>query len=226
MALGLIAEDYDLDWNKVAAEYREAIELNPRNAIAHHFYGEYLAYMGHSQEGRAELQRAKELDPTSLIIAADYAESFILSRQYSQATQLAREILQLDPNFVRARLWLAMSLLMQGDCSGAENEVAKAERTENGPLETVNRGIIEASCGEPAKALADIAQLSKGDDSAWCMGAIYAVLGDKNKAFAALNRAIDERQVGLVNLKAHPLFDRFRSDPQFLALLARLRFPA
>lgn len=225
-ALGLIAEDYDMDWNRVEAEYRKAIELTPRNATAHHFYGEYLAYMGHFEQGRAELRRAEELDPTSLIIAVDYAETFSLNRQFGEAARLARQILDLDPNFVRAHIWLTVSSVMQGDCLAAQNEIATTERIEEGLVETGVHGLIDAECGERVKALDKIVQLSKQGGGDFYVAGIYVALGQTDSAIETLNRAIERHEIGIVNLKVNPLFDKMRSDPRFVALLERLHFPA
>ena len=72
-ALGLIAQNYDWDWKTAEKEYRRAIELDPNFETAHHWYAEYLALTGHFDEAHVEIEKARKLDPLSLIIAADDA---------------------------------------------------------------------------------------------------------------------------------------------------------
>src|SRR5579871_1025276 len=70
-ALALIVENYDWDWQTAEKEYRRAIELNPNYATAHHWYAEYLTWRGRFDEALQESERARQLDPLSLIITAD-----------------------------------------------------------------------------------------------------------------------------------------------------------
>ncbi len=81
-SLALITENYDWDWQTAEKEYRRAIDLNPNYATAHHWYAEYLTWNGRFDEAFQESERARQLDPLSLIIAADNAMIFYYSRQY------------------------------------------------------------------------------------------------------------------------------------------------
>lgn len=225
-ALALIAEDYDLDWSKAEAEYKRAIQLSPRYATAHHFYGEYLAYMGRFDQGRAELERAEELDPTSLIVQTDYSETFVLQRQYQKADQLLRQVVRLDPTFSRAQYWLSIVLLVEGKCDAAKAQMANLKQSDLGPEAVLVRGMVLSQCGETAGAREAIKELYRA--GSWPdigAGIIYAMSGDADRAFPALSRAIDERQVGVITLKEGPAFDKIRADPRWRALMERMRFP-
>jgi TolB-like protein/DNA-binding winged helix-turn-helix (wHTH) protein len=70
-ALALVAENYDYDWPTAEKEFRRAIELDPNYATAHQWYGEYLSWIGRFDEALAESDRARQLDPMSLIVASD-----------------------------------------------------------------------------------------------------------------------------------------------------------
>ena len=70
-SLGLIAQIYDWDWQAAEQQYRRAIQLDPNYATAHHWYAELLAYRGRFDEAFARIERARQLDPLSLIIATD-----------------------------------------------------------------------------------------------------------------------------------------------------------
>src|SRR5689334_13152882 len=103
-ALALIVQNYDWDWETAEKEYRRAIELNPNYATAHHWYAEHLAYLGHFDEALRESERARELDPLSLIIATDNGAILYFSRQYDRAIEKLHAVLEVDPNFLHAHI--------------------------------------------------------------------------------------------------------------------------
>ena len=103
-SLALIIESYDWDWPAAEKEYRRAIELDPNYATAHHWYGEFLAFQGRFDEALAENERARELDPLSLIIASDRGAIFYFARQYDRAIEQFRAVLQRDPPFGNANM--------------------------------------------------------------------------------------------------------------------------
>src|SRR6266849_6676816 len=97
-ALALIVQNHDWDWQTSEKEYRRAIELNPNYATAHHWYAEHLMWLGRFDEALTESERARQLDPLSLIIAADYGAILLFSRQYDRAIEQFRSVLRKDPN--------------------------------------------------------------------------------------------------------------------------------
>jgi len=103
-SMALIAENYDWDWQTAEKEYRRAIELNPNYATAHHWYAEYLTWNGRFDEALRESERARQLDPLSLIIAADNAMIFYYSRQYDRAEKGFNAVLEMEPTFPRAHM--------------------------------------------------------------------------------------------------------------------------
>jgi DNA-binding winged helix-turn-helix (wHTH) protein len=98
-ALALILQNHDWDWQTSEKEYRRAIELNPNYATAHHWYAEHLMYLGRFDEALRESEKARQLDPLSLIIAADYAAILYFSRQYDRAIEQFHAVLRKNPSF-------------------------------------------------------------------------------------------------------------------------------
>src|SRR5207245_941520 len=103
-ALALIAQNYEWDWQTSEKEFLRAIELNPNYATAHHWYAEHLMWCGRFNEALGESERARQLDPLSLIIAADNGAILYFSRQYDRAIEKWRSVLEMDPEFPRAHL--------------------------------------------------------------------------------------------------------------------------
>ena len=107
-SLAAIAENYDQDWHTAErSKHRRAIELNPNYATAHHWYAECLGFEGRFDDALAESERARQLDPLSLIIAADNGAILYFARQYDRAIERFRSVLEMDPGFARAHLVVA-----------------------------------------------------------------------------------------------------------------------
>ncbi len=104
VALALILENYEWDWNTAEKEYRRAIELNPNYATAHQWYAEFLMWQGRFDEALRESEAARRLDPLSLIIGTDRGAIFYFSRQYDRAIEQFHSVREMDPSFARVHL--------------------------------------------------------------------------------------------------------------------------
>ena len=91
----MIAQNYDWDWPRAEREYQRAIQLDPGYATAHQWYAECLGFEGRFDEAFAESDRARKLDPLSLIISADYAALLYFSRQYDRSIEEFRRVLEM-----------------------------------------------------------------------------------------------------------------------------------
>ncbi len=105
-ALAFIKAAYDWDWPGAEREYRRAIELNPNYETAHQWYAEYLSGMGRHEEAIAEIRRAKEIDPLSLIINAVEAWVLYYAREYDQAIAQGQKVVEMDPHFAEVYEYL------------------------------------------------------------------------------------------------------------------------
>ncbi|HUK46769.1 MAG TPA: winged helix-turn-helix domain-containing protein, partial [Terriglobales bacterium] len=98
-SLAFIAETHEWDWTTAEREYKRALELNPGDARAHHWYAGYLTYQGRFDEGIAEEKRARELDPLSLPINNALAGRLLVAGRIDEAQDQVRKTLELDPHF-------------------------------------------------------------------------------------------------------------------------------
>ena len=90
---------YDWDWEGAEREFKQAIALNPNYATAHHWYSVYLTARERHAEAVAEIERAKELDPLSLIIATDMGFESYCSGRYDQAIKQLQSVLEMNQDF-------------------------------------------------------------------------------------------------------------------------------
>jgi eukaryotic-like serine/threonine-protein kinase len=225
---GVLTNEWD--WVAAEKEYKRSIQLNPAYATAHHFYAFYLAALGRLERALAEIKHAYKLDPLSLIINRDLGLIFYYARQPDRAIEQYQKTLELDPNFTLAHQALGRAYLVKGMHQEALAEIQEAARL-SGESVVMSAALAHAyaATGQAAaarKILADLTERSKQSFvSPSSIAVIYAGLGDTENALRWLEQAFEERSVGLLTLKVHPIFDGLRPDPRFQDLLRRIGLP-
>jgi TolB-like protein/DNA-binding winged helix-turn-helix (wHTH) protein/Tfp pilus assembly protein PilF len=222
-ALALIVQNDDWDWQRAEKEYRRAIELNPNYATAHHWYAEHLVWRGRFEEALQESEKARQLDPMSLIIAADRGVIFYYSRQYDRAIADLSSVLQMDPNFSRAHM------IRDAYVEKAMTPEALADIESHRPAHPTawylsSLAYVYGRGGrheEAARALQKLLELNQSQpvDPAAIFFA-YLGLGDREQALAWLEKAYEQHSSIMATLKVDPAFDPLRDDPRFQRLLA------
>ena len=225
--LAFINTTYDWDWLGAEREYRRAIELNPNYETAHQWYAEYLSGMGRHEEALAEIRRAKEINPVSLIINAVEAWILYHARQYDAAIAQGQKVVEMDPNFAEVYEYLKRSYDQKGMFKEAIS--ARQMRRRLGGFDAeMTPALREAATATSArvywqKRLEQEMEESKRElNTAFDMAEIYAQLGEKDRAFTWLVKAYEERYFMMMYLKVAPNLDPLRSDPRFADLLRRV----
>ncbi|HMS08371.1 MAG TPA: tetratricopeptide repeat protein [Pyrinomonadaceae bacterium] len=213
-------------WSEAEREFKKALEMEPNNANTHYYYGLLLQNLGRTGDSLREIKTALELEPMSLIMQANLAGAYLFDRQYENAVEQAKRTFDLDPNFISARFWLAYAY-----CSNKQYDEAIALVDAAPKDETTQRllarflGYAYAKTGRRKEAEAVLAKYSS--DPAFLGGnaaIIYGALGDKDSAFAALEKSIAAK-ADFSRMKVDPLFDDLRVDPRFKDLLNRIGLP-
>jgi len=227
-SLAFCLDVFDWDLDSAGKEFRRAIELNPGYATAHHWYGSHLLLLGRNDEAIAEIKKAQNLDPLSLIINADLAEALIIARSYDDAIAQSRKTIEMDPNFPLAHTQLAQAYLQKHMNSEAIAELRKAVELSGGSpacMSTLARAY--AASGNRAETLTILDVLKKRAipdySDAADVAVIYAALGDSDQAMNWLEKAFAQRFNPSVLLR--PAFDPLRADPRFQAFLTRVGLP-
>ena len=209
-------------------ELRRAIELSPSLAMAHQYLGFLFIRQGRLDEGLEELQKARELDPLSPIIARHVALAYYLKRDYVRAIELLRQANELGPRFsntFEAGIYIHNSLSNE---ALAELEKAKRERKSD-LLLIYDTGCVYAAQGKRAEALQVIKELQEmsgpGLSPALWIAIIYAALNDKEMTFSWLERGLAAGASGGF-FKDDPVWDPIRSDPRFADLVQRMGIPS
>jgi TolB-like protein/DNA-binding winged helix-turn-helix (wHTH) protein len=225
-SLALVAENYDWDWQTAEKEYRRAIQLDSNYATAHHWYAEYLAFQGRFDQALAESERARRLDPLSLIIAVDHGAILYFSRQYELAIEQFRTVLDMDPTFGRAHL-IVNAYVQTGRFSDALADIDRWRKVENGPWPSAWEASIYGREGQPARAQEALRKMQEMNrrsriDPAMMLAVAYVGMGKKGEALAALETCYREHCYALTALKVDPIYDPLRSDPRFQDLMRRV----
>ena len=226
-SLGLVKEHFEWDWTGAEQEFKRAIELNPNSATAHHWYGDYLANMGRSEEGLRETRKAQELDPLSLIINTSLGWQLYLARQNDQAVEQLRKVLDIDAKFAPARRMLEEVYAQMGKQKEAVAEREKALSLSGGPelAASIEEDFTKSGYKGVLQSWLDgLTEISKhGYVSSYSIAEAYMRMGEKEKAFDWLEKAYEEHDSGLVSLAVEPMFDRARSDPRYRDILRRMK---
>ena len=231
VSLALIAENYDYDWETAEKEFQRAIQLNPEYATAHQWYAEYLSWQGRFNEALAESDRARQLDPMSLIIANDRGAILYYARQYDRAIEQCQAVLKMDPgtseNFGNARNFIFLSEIEQGKFPQAIEGYNRGYGSTDHPWAWAMKAYAYGRWDkkeESQRALKKFLQLSPQlTEQTPALLFAYFSGPDKKKILDLLEKAYQERSPALTNLKVDPKYDNLRSEPRFQELLRRLR---
>jgi len=228
-SLGQIEFIYDWDWTAAQADFEQAARLSPTYPTAHQWHGEYLASMGLFDQGLAELKRARDLDPLSLIINTNLGLTFYWARRYDLAIEQLKRALELEPNFFRAHLHLGMAYERKSMYREAIAELEKARRINENSWTIAGLGQAYAAFGERAEAdklLELLLELSRRQYvSCATIAVLYAGFEDRaDQTMEWLEKAFEERSGLLIWLNVWPIFDNLRSDARFVRLLKRIGF--
>jgi serine/threonine-protein kinase len=221
---------YDWDWASAGREFQRALELNPADTNARHWYSHYLLALGRFDESLAQAQRAVEQDPISPMMSTHLGEHHHLARQDDLAVGELKRALDLNPRFPVAHVLLAEVYEQKRLYAEAEREFRSVEDAFAG-TSRVRAALarLHALAGRRAEAHRELQELAEDrsgryvapHDLAWG----YAALGDRDRAMQWLEKAYSERSSALAYLKIEPLFDPLRGDPRFADLVRRVGLP-
>jgi TolB-like protein/DNA-binding winged helix-turn-helix (wHTH) protein len=225
VSLGAIRFLYDWNWPEADKEFTQAVKLNPNSSDAHLWRGVFLAQMGRSDEGIAEIKLAEGLDPLSLAVHVNAGWVYYLAKRNEQAVLEWRKILDIDPHFkvTHASIWIAylekaeMETVLSPPSSGEADALQLAAIT--------GRQAVSGNRAEAERLLSKLNSISKRHYVCpYEMATAHAILGDKDKAMDWLSRGLKERSACMPDLKVDPRLDSLRGDARFEEFLRRVGF--
>jgi Tfp pilus assembly protein PilF len=229
-ALAHVIELYDWDWQGAEKEYRRALELNPNDAMARFWFGEYLQVMGRNEEGFEQVRQAMALDPLNTHLANDLGYHLYTARQYDQAIRTLQRTLELEPDDGGAHLGLGW---VYGEKKMYREAIAELEKVVNlwdrNEVAVASLGKVLGYSGrkqEARRLLEELKERSKHHYvSPYLIALVQTGLGERDQAIASLEQGYTNRDEWMMFLKADPRWDDLRSDPRFKELLRRIGLP-
>lgn len=234
------ALENEWDWDGAEREYRSAIEIDPNSTVGHMWYGTYLHALGRFAESLAQRRQAFELDPLDVTVNRGVARDLDATGQDEAALAQWNRTLELDPNHLRSQLPFALFLLEHGhaDLGGKQLERARALQPDD-PAVLASLAIVSAENGKTDQARRELAKLKEESARRYVSPVypafVHATLGEKDSAFALLEKAYDARDPVLISIQImdtpvglHPPPERaaaLRADPRFADLVRRMGIP-
>jgi serine/threonine protein kinase/lipoprotein NlpI len=225
LAMAFALDSYDGDSRGAEQEFLRAIELDPKLPAAHHWYAWFLVQQGRPEEAAKQIAEAQKLrpdqklGPDQVVIVNNAGKIAYLSRDYPLAIEKYKHALELSPEFRKAHRDLALVYAETGKLEQALAEVDRGRgvTTDGRDLDCV-RAYAYARNGHSRQArdlLGRLERLADEKPLAYEIAAVYSALGEKDRAFAWLHRAFNERAAGRGGIGVDPRFDGLRSDPRF-----------
>lgn len=228
-ALAEIKYQYDFDRPGAEAEFKRALELNPNNAYIHLAYGWYLMCGGHFEQAQAEQDKAQELEPGSLRLNKTQGILFLFMRQYDKAISHYQKMREVEPNLIHRNQW-SMSVVFEqkGMHAEAVEEFLEDGRTreylEPEEIETLRKAFRVSGWQAYSQMRIDLVKEKSKKENVppTLLAGLYALSGEKDLAFAWLEKAFEARDGWMALLKIQPAYDSLRSDARFKELLHRM----
>jgi TolB-like protein/Tfp pilus assembly protein PilF len=220
------------DWSGAEREYRRAIDLNSSHAVARISYAMHLYALQRFDDAAFQARRAQQLDPASPFVNTWAAAAFFFATREEEGFASIQKVIELEPGYEAASLVLARTYLSKGRYQEAITELERAlayNPRNSGLLAALAHVYARAGNRQKALQLVDRVRTSgpeEGKVQSFHMIWMYAGLGDKDEAFAWLEKAYEERRQRLTWLNVDPLLDPLRSDPRFADLVRRVGLPS
>jgi tetratricopeptide (TPR) repeat protein len=227
-ALGAIKSCLAFDFTGAVNDFERAIKLNPNDSTAHHWLGNHpLTCLGQMERAMAEMKRAQELDPLSLIINTNIGYTSMFSGRYDEAIAQLRKTLDLDANFYFAHYTLGTALELKGSIPQAIAEYQKAAELSDDIAPLGYLGHIYAKMGRRDEAQQILNRLLDARKQRYTQvyftGLVYLGLGDRAEALRCFEQSYNDHDaynIGVIRLD--PLLQELHGDPRFEALAEKV----
>jgi TolB-like protein/Flp pilus assembly protein TadD len=225
-ALGVIRAQFEFNFSAARAEFERALQLNPNDATAHHWFAlNVLLPLGKSAQEVAEMRRALELDPLSLIINSNLGFALLYAGRLDEAIVQLRKTIEMDAGFANAHGFLGKALELKSQIPQAMAAYQKASALDENWLPYL--GHLYGMIGRKDEARKILGQLQAVREQRYLdpvnLAIVYLGLGDREQALTSLEQSYDDRNGNwLIWIRIDPFLDPLRGDPRFEALADKI----
>lgn len=224
LARGRVRLLVNWDWSGALSDYEHALSIDPGSGGGHRDRGWILAIVGRWSEALVDLERAAVLDPLTAGSWSRLSQVRLVSGDAAGARSAANRAVEVQPESALALLNLGIFQLLAGELVDARSTFARIDDT---GYRLAAIAMAEHALNhhvESQRALEE-SIAKNGKDSAFQIAEAFAWRGETEKAFEWLERAMRQRDGGLLLLKIDPLLNSLRTDARFSVLVAKLNLP-
>lgn len=226
---GLIQLLHDYNWKQAESDFNEALRLSPDDHLGHSFIAHLLVSQGLFEEGLPHAERAAALQYEHPIDAITVPWLMLLAGRADRALIIADKVVErfsesAPVHVIRGHIYRAVGLPKR-----AIEEYELALKIDFLPDAVVGKGFVYGQEKRPADALACLDELREAKKngmivytSDWHDALVYAGIGEKAQAIAALERAYEEKCDWLIHLAVEPRWDELRNEPKFQDLVSKV----
>ncbi len=221
---GVLRMNVSWDWNRAEADLEEALALDPASDKGQANYATLLERLGRLPEAIAVGRRATEIDPLSAIAWSNLGQYLTFHRDYPAAHEAVRRCLEINPESSFGGHHVAILRLFEGNAAEA---LATARKIGIEAFRLTDVAMAEHSLGHAKESQEALEELiaKHAADGAYQIAEALAWRGEKDQAFEWLERAYQQRDGGLSEVKVDLLLDRLHGDVRFKALLEKMNLP-
>jgi TolB-like protein len=224
-ALGWVRFFIDWKFAEGITELKRAKEFSPANPTANDLLARAILYLGRFDEAERQARQAVELDPLSVTAQGTLARVLYYAGKLDEADAAARKAAELQPASASSHRWQVLIAAERGD---GETALREAQQEPDEGYRRFEVAIAQYVVGDRQAADAALADLIANgrDNLAYQIAEVYAVRGERNKAFEWLQISFDNHDTGTLTLLVDPLLRGLRDDPRHKNFLAKLGLPA
>ncbi|PYS66880.1 MAG: hypothetical protein DMF69_24755 [Acidobacteria bacterium] len=224
-AYGFVLVLWDYDYAGAERQYRRAIELNPNYGLVRQNLGVMLNRIGRHEEGMTEIRRALELEPLSMVINRLYGDALVCAKSYDEGLAQLKRTYELDPTFPTTQLSLSAVYQLTGRFAESVESFARYQDLSGRP-QIAKLARDSFASGGWHEFLANMTRIPAPEGVSSFMSAVFLLqLGEKDRVFAELEKAVYNREYQLLYIKIDPRVESLRSDSRLQDLIRRMHFP-
>jgi tetratricopeptide (TPR) repeat protein len=231
-ALAFASFYWTWDFPGAEREFKRAIELNPKDATAYHWYATSLLPLGRYSAALDQIELARQLDPGSIAIQADRAFILYYAGKKEESVSIIKQLETTDPTFLSPHRYRAYIALAEGDYLTyiAESRGVAELTHDTSGLEISRAADLGYSQGGSSGMLKNILPVQKkyyeqGLISAYSMADTYALLGKSDEALHYLEEDYKKHDPGIIGIRGDLIFSKLHDIPAFRDLISRIGLP-
>ena len=224
-ALGWVRFFVEWKFSEGLSELKRAKELSPANPTANDLLARVIVYLGRFDEAERHAREAVQLDPLSFLAQSNLARVLFFAGKLDEADATARKAAELQPTAAGNRRWQTLVAVQRRDGEAAlrEAELEPDDGYRRFELALAHYALADRKAADAA--LADLVGSGR-DELAYQIAQVYALRGERDKAFEWLQISFNNHDTGTLALLVDPLLRGLRDDPRYKNLLAKLGLPA